>query len=142
MTTCISRDTRPSTVYHVGIYAYDRESSADYYATGRYVPLCGQEKVHSAGHWQFMFGDELDRKKFCTRCARDIRELTDLLPAAPSDGVSVVLVDTDPDHVYLLKQDGPRDALLGKLTLKDADAMGSALIAYAYLAPRQHEVQS
>lgn len=141
MSHLITRDSRPSTVYHVGIYAYDRDSSADSYATGRHVPLCGQEKVHD-GHWLFPRGDEVDRKKLCSRCAEEIRYATDLLPTAPSDGVSIVLSNDDPDHVYLLKVDGARDSLLGRLSLKDADALGSALIAYAYVAPRQHEVQS
>lgn len=82
MSHLISRDLRPSTVYHVGIYAYDRNSTADSYATGRHIPLCGQEKIHD-GHWLFPQGDEVDRKKLCTRCAEEIRHATDLLPAAP-----------------------------------------------------------
>lgn len=74
----ISRTT--SRVEHLGVWGYDRTSSAESYDTGRYVPLCTQERNH--GSWSTAEADSWAapgrRKPLCSRCRQALETLTEL----------------------------------------------------------------
>lgn len=71
------------TVEHLAIWAYDPISGQDSYATGRYVPLCAQERRHDR-RWRIVDWlcaarqARLDRKPLCTRCQHALEQLIQL----------------------------------------------------------------
>lgn len=67
-----------SRVEHLAVFAYDRDAP-DVWSTGRYVPLCGQERHHGQWTWtQSSHGQiatERRRKRICSRCVRLVDQL-------------------------------------------------------------------
>lgn len=85
-----------SRVEHLGVWAYDRTSANGLWQTGRYVPICAQERDH--GPWHIVASAYTDlslmpglrRKRLCLRC-RDLLdqisglvEQTAVAPGRPS----------------------------------------------------------
>lgn len=77
-----------STVVHIGVWAMDRVSEHDFGQSGRYAPLCGQDRTPSmpwslAGGLRWETDDERNNAKpMCSRCRRltaDLAALVDLV---------------------------------------------------------------
>lgn len=81
----VTRST--SVVEHLGVWAYDRVSTAASYSTGRYVPVCGSERNHGPWHPTSHVSHGRDRllriKPFCSRCARLLADFNTLTETTP-----------------------------------------------------------
>ncbi len=95
-----------SKVEHIGVWAYDQRSGADFYSTGRQVPICGRERDHGSWTWVESFWSTVEsghrRKRLCRDCRRRLVHALTLAIARlqvyeePAEDLLTLLATLDP----------------------------------------------